>query len=852
MRKPRKATSLLLTLALLAALLPAGTGSAQALAMTDVPQDAYYREAVEWALANDITNGTSATTFSPESVCTRAQVMTFLWRAAGEPEPKNTANPFYDVLPASYYRDAVLWAVEQGITNGVSPHHFDPDALCTQEQILTFLWRAKGKPGDMAAHEAAQPQSWSAAAVAWAKSSGLTDGASLDAACTRGSTVYYLYQGTLGYSEGTGTFERYTHIPMDGGVYTATTAADFASAAITLANSYEGKVTTAGADESYASGRLVVRAGQALPDLAEHGAAQVVEDTDGNAIVQFNSAADAAACAAYLASLDYVDYAEPDILFQTNADASADAHSWGVAATGVGEYAAELVSRGANTNVVVAVVDTGVDASHPFLKGRLVSGYDFVGGDATPDDKAGHGTHVSGTIVDCTPGTNVKVMPICALGRNGGYSIIIAQAVRYAADHGAKVINLSLGGGHSSYLDRAVAYALARGVTVVAAAGNESTNAAYACPAHISGVITVAAVDSGYHRAYFSNYGRVIDIAAPGVAISSSIPGGGYDSWQGTSMAAPHVSAACALLLCAQPNLLPSTVERRIKAAAYDLGNATYYGAGFLNLKPFLSTGASDAPAPAPAPAQTDTNTYTVAFDARGGTVSPASMQVAVGNAFGSLPTPTRSGYRFDGWYTAANGGQYVRAYDIPGGSLTLYAHWSEQAQTPVTPAPATGNGSTACGANLTWELSDGTLSIIGIGPMFNYADGSQTPWASQRESIRALRIDGRVTAIGSYAFAGCTGIPALTVTGSLGTIGAHAFDGSGIATLWIRSMVKTIDEGAFANCTSLQSVSISGIVNSIGADAFSGCTNLKNVTVSGMVNHVAPTAFPDGTVISY
>ena len=108
----------------------------------DVNPGMYYEKAVLWAVEEGITNGTSTTTFSPDANCTRAQIVTFLWRAAGQPEPKTTARPFNDVSPGMYYEKAVLWAVEEGITNGTSTTTFSPDDNCTRAQIVTFLYRA--------------------------------------------------------------------------------------------------------------------------------------------------------------------------------------------------------------------------------------------------------------------------------------------------------------------------------------------------------------------------------------------------------------------------------------------------------------------------------------------------------------------------------------------------------------------------------------------------------------------------------------------------------------------------------------------------------------------------------------
>ncbi|MBR4132137.1 MAG: S-layer homology domain-containing protein, partial [Oscillospiraceae bacterium] len=109
---------------------------------TDVDPDAYYAEPVNWAVEYGITNGTSSTTFSPDSTCTRGQIVTFLWRASGCPAPESGTNPFTDVAPDAYYAQAVAWAVEQGITNGTSPTTFSPNSTCTRAQVVTFLYRA--------------------------------------------------------------------------------------------------------------------------------------------------------------------------------------------------------------------------------------------------------------------------------------------------------------------------------------------------------------------------------------------------------------------------------------------------------------------------------------------------------------------------------------------------------------------------------------------------------------------------------------------------------------------------------------------------------------------------------------
>ena len=167
----------------------------------DVPAGSYYEDAVVWAVEKGITTGTSATTFNPNGICTRAQAVTFLWRAAGSPAAKSSAMPFADVKAGSYYYDAVLWAVEQGITKGTSDTMFSPDATCTRAQIVTFLWRANGSPavsGNSAFTDVAS-DAYYAAAVTWAEKNGVTGGIGgglfgSNNNCTRAQIVTFIYR----------------------------------------------------------------------------------------------------------------------------------------------------------------------------------------------------------------------------------------------------------------------------------------------------------------------------------------------------------------------------------------------------------------------------------------------------------------------------------------------------------------------------------------------------------------------------------------------------------------------------------------------------------------------------------
>lgn len=280
-----------------------------------------------------------------------------------------------------------------------------------------------------------------------------------------------------------------------------------------------------------------------------------------------------------------------------------------------------------NPNLVVAVVDTGVDYTHPDLAGNIwtneaeangvtgvdddgngviddIHGFNAITGTGDPLDDHGHGSHCSGTIGakgDDGKGIvgvnwNVKIMGAKFLSKDGSGSTEGAiKAIDYANKMGAKVLSNSWGGGgFSQALLEAIQRTNASGAVFVAAAGNESNNndanASYPASYDVPNIISVAAIDNKGRMASFSNYGKTkVHVAAPGVDIMSSTPGGKYDTWSGTSMATPHVSGIAALLISHEPNITNVEVKQRImetarKAASLrnkvaSAGIATAYGA---------------------------------------------------------------------------------------------------------------------------------------------------------------------------------------------------------------------------------------------------------------------------------
>lgn len=266
-----------------------------------------------------------------------------------------------------------------------------------------------------------------------------------------------------------------------------------------------------------------------------------------------------------------------------------------------------LWALGKGKGVIVAVIDTGVDLTHPDLTANLLSdGYNFGDGNATPQDVLGHGTKVAGIVAAVqNNGAGVsglapeaKVLPIkINPGGQGTFtSDKLASAIEYAVNHGAKVINLSLTvDSETQTVRNAIDAALAKGVVMVAASGNESTTVAF--PANMAGVIGVAATGQTGSVTSFSNTGPEITVAAPGVNVYSTVLGGGYGGSSGTSFAAPVVSATLAGMLSINGNLPAATFAQSLRSTATALSGYPYgnlnAGAAGNTLVPHLLIGKS-------------------------------------------------------------------------------------------------------------------------------------------------------------------------------------------------------------------------------------------------------------------
>ncbi|MCM3116928.1 S8 family peptidase [Neobacillus sp. MER 74] len=295
-----------------------------------------------------------------------------------------------------------------------------------------------------------------------------------------------------------------------------------------------------------------------------------------------------------------VEFAEPNYLYlQNQIELPNDLlyreqYQWNLSA--IQAEAGWDITKG-DEHIIIAVIDTGVDLDHPDLRRRLTNGYNVLLNNDFPDDDNGHGTHVSGIIASETNNQEGlagvtwynKIMPIKAMNAEGyGTTFDIAKGIFWAVDHGADVINMSLGNyQYSSLLKEAIDYAYNKNVVLIAAAGNENTmQPSY--PAAFPKVLSVAAVSYTGQRAPFSNYGDYIDVSAPGVQIPSTYFNQQYASLSGTSMASPHVAGLAGLMLSANPNLTNKEVIDIIKNSAYDLGipgTDNDFGSGLINVK---------------------------------------------------------------------------------------------------------------------------------------------------------------------------------------------------------------------------------------------------------------------------
>lgn len=317
--------------------------------------------------------------------------------------------------------------------------------------------------------------------------------------------------------------------------------------------------------QPYQTKRLIVKSKY---DINPLDSVSIVEGYDDLHIVQFDNQESTKQAEEYYNNQKLIEYVEPDLIMSTleyyynsndilqDSDVltNYDNHlSWGSEAIGVDDYIDYLDKSMELPEIVVGIIDTGVDIDHKFLKDRVIeTGFNIssTGTVNGEDDDNGHGSHVAGIIADNST-NNVKIKGYKVLNSDGnGTTSAIITAIERAISDNVNVINMSLGGrGKSELMEQTVSKAIQNDITICVAAGNEGDFAKNHTPANIEECITVAAIDADNKKPYWSNFGEIVDIVAPGVSIYSTYKNNTYETLSGTSMACPFVTAAAAMIL---------------------------------------------------------------------------------------------------------------------------------------------------------------------------------------------------------------------------------------------------------------------------------------------------------------
>ena len=400
----------------------------------------------------------------------------------------------------------------------------------------------------------------------------------------------------------------------------------------------------------------------------------------------------------------------------------------------------------------IAVIDSGIDPYHPDLAANLIPGYNFVAGNTDTRDIYGHGTVVAGAAGAIgNSGIGVagvawasSIMPLVVLDSSGYGTIAnVSAAISYAADHGAKVINISLAfNGPSSTLQNAVNYAWNKGLVIVAAAANASTTTPY-YPAAYDKVVAVSATDQNDNRASFSNYGTWIEVAAPGVSIYTTAKGGGYSYGGGTSLSSPMVAGLASLVFSLNPGLTNAQVVNLITSNTDDLGAAGFdanFGWGRINVGRTLQAAHSTPATPALSVAITSPSSgSTVSGTVAVGVSATSSVGI---NRVELLVDGVLSGTAFNApysfaWNTSGFSGSHSlvsKAYDSAGNNATSAPRTVSVASADTT-RPSVQITSVASGSKSVTVTASASDSQSGMAKVELYVDGTlkatdtSAPW---------------------------------------------------------------------------------------------------------------------------
>ena len=576
-------------------------------------------------------------------------------------------------------------------------------------------------------------------------------------------------------------------------------------------------------DKRFSTGRLIVKSKY---DIDLQGAKDCISGYKDLYILQYNTYIEAQKAYEYYKTLDIIEYVEPDITRRMQSDGEIgipginpdiiedvkdEAISWVSEQIGFDDIKEELASRIQN-EVLIAVLDSGVDTDHEFLDGRLIPNninFSSSGDENSCEDDYGHGTHVAGIIVDNTL-ANVKIKPYKVLNNYGnGSTSLIAIAVDMAVADGADIINLSLSAdGENQMLRDSIDEATAQGVNVVVAAGNYGAdlNFRVMSPACVESAITVSAIDKNNKLSSYSNYNGTIDIAAPGDNVMSSYLNNTYSLMSGTSMAAPQVSAGLAIVRSVYPNKSATEAEKMIKDYAIKIeekDGENKYGAGILYLKYIL---------------QVIPRTANVVFSVAEGTFNK-KFQLTL-----SCPEDATILY-------AINLGDDIELGYLNGTKYQLPITISET--TKITAIAIAKGKLFSMPITYSYERifssDEDKFEVSSSGYLTNYL-GTEAD-ITVPEKVRGITITG----IGSNAFKNDPIVRSVHLPDTATRICYNAFYGCSNLETVTGNGITQIDSSAFQIST-IENLPFNQLTK-IGAYAFSGCNNLKNVDLSNAIN---------------
>lgn len=614
--------------------------------------------------------------------------------------------------------------------------------------------------------------------------------------------------------------------------------------------------------ESQDTNRLIVKSSDSIDTLNSIGYVGGYNDLH---ILQFADDADCDAAFEYYSSLDNVEYVQEDCVITESSVEESEATFEEAAIGTASQYQSDFFGYSdakdnmGSSEVVIAVVDSGVANDHDFLKGRVIpTGFDSINNESCYDDR-GHGTHVAGIIVANTK-SNVKVKPYKVLDSTGqGTDTQVYLGIQAAIEDGVDVINLSLTRqGESELMHEAVINAYNAGITVVAAAGNSNANVSekFYSPASFPEVICAVSISTTRYKADTSNWGSSKDLSAPGVDILSSYLNNTYKILSGTSMAAPFISCCVAYLLSTgtyySPDSAYSTLYSKTRAGG-GTHDIHYVCPGTLvNSKNVCS-------APVFTYASGDFAGYLdvkITCETAGATIMYRTSDMS-SNVYYEYTTPVRitesttfTAYAFCRNYknSASISAGYTKndtdasmfqidendvliGYTGTETDVTVPGYFNGGCVSKVAASAFSGNTDITSVTFSKYVNTIGEGAFEGCKSLTSVSASGVTDIETEAfkgcSSLKTVSIPAAVT-IGNKAFLGCSALTSLTVN-KVTTIGDRAFENSGITTL-SASKLTTIGDNAFYS-TGLKSISSSNITT-IGSNAYAYCEDLKSVSL--------------------